>query len=100
MSWARGHIEQLRQGHTVAFRPRGQSMAGRIASGQRCTVEPLQGRAPQANEIVLCTVHGAHYLHLVKAVQQDRYLIGNNRGGINGWVGLTQIHGRCVRIED
>lgn len=42
---------------------------------------------------------GAQYLHLVKAVQGDRFQIGNNRGGINGWVTLRQIFGRLTAVE-
>ena len=76
-------------------------MVGKIASGQLCTVEPLTpDRPPQVGEIVLCTVNGQQYLHLVKAERGGRYQIGNNRGGINGWAGLGQIHGRCIGVED
>jgi hypothetical protein len=42
---------------------------------------------------------GREYLHLVKARQGDRYLIGNNRGGINGWVGRRAIFGIATRVE-
>lgn len=48
-------------------------------------------------------MQGAQYLHLVKAVRtdggDDRYQIGNNRGGINGWIGRAQVYGRLVRVE-
>lgn len=91
MGWATGHIARLQSGETVSFRPRGQSMAGRIESGQFCTVEPLGDRTPATGDIVLCKVNGAHYLHFVKAVQGTRYLIGNSRGGVNGWIGLNAI---------
>jgi hypothetical protein len=52
-------------------------------------------------DIVLCKVKGAQYLHLVKAVRaadggDARYQIGNNRGGINGWIGRAQIYGRLL----
>lgn len=101
MGWASHYIAQLREGHSVDFRPHGNSMVGKISSGQLCTVEPLKtGQPPQVGDIVLCTVRGNQYLHLIKAERGGRYQIGNNRGGINGWVGLAQIHGRCVRVED
>lgn len=29
----------------------------------------------------------------------ERLLIGNNRGGTNGWVGRHALHGRAIRIE-
>ena len=36
MGWAARHIEKLRAGGTVSFRPRGNSMSGKIESGQLC----------------------------------------------------------------
>jgi hypothetical protein len=100
VGWALGHIERLRRGETVSFRPRGHSMRGRIESGQLCTVAPIDAATLEVGDIVLCKVGGNEYLHIVKAIQDGRYQIGNNRGLINGWVGANGIYGRCVRIED
>jgi hypothetical protein len=36
---------------------------------------------------------------VIKAVDGRRFLIGNNRGGINGWVGPHAIYGIATRIE-
>ena len=99
MGWATGHIERLRAGETVSFRPRGNSMAGKIESGQLCTVEPVDPAALAVGDIVLCKVNGQEYLHLVKAVQGPRFQIGNNRGKINGWVTANAIFGRCIAVE-
>ena len=44
-------------------------------------------------------VRGTDYLHLIKAIQGDRFLIGNNRGGTNGWVGANCIYGIATKIE-
>ncbi len=98
MGWASHYIEKLQKGETVSFRPRGGSMKGKIESGQLVTVAPID-RTLEVGDIVLCRVSGNEYLHLVKAIDGDRYQIGNNRGGINGWVGKTAIFGHCVRIE-
>jgi hypothetical protein len=99
MGWATGHIEKLRKGETVSFRPRGNSMAGKIESGQLCTVEPIVV-ALKVGDVVLCKVNGREYLHLIKAIQGPRFQIGNNRGRINGWVTASAIFGKCVRVED
>jgi len=100
MGWASGHIERLKCGETVSFRPRGGSMTGRIESGQLCTVEPIADVATlQVDEIVLCRVHGAEYLHLIKAIAHGRFQIGNNKGYVNGWIGPNDLFGRCVRVE-
>jgi hypothetical protein len=44
-------------------------------------------------------VKGAQYLHLIKAIQGERFQIGNNRGGINGWITQRQIFGRLIAVE-
>lgn len=98
MSWAIRHIEKLRRGETVSFRPRGDSMSGRIESGQLCTVAPVYVERLQVNDVVLCRVRGADYLHLIKARRIGQFLIGNNRGGINGWISAGAIYGRLVGV--
>lgn len=98
MGWATGYIGKLQEGETVSFRPRGNSMRGKIESGQLCTVSPVTGGI-EVGDIVLCKVAGKQYLHLVKAIQGDRYQIGNNRGHINGWVGRNCIFGKLVKVE-
>lgn len=100
MGWASAYIEKLRRGETVAFRPRGNSMSGKIESGQLCTVEPVDADAVSVGDIVLCKVNGREYLHLVKAIQGKRFQIGNNRGRINGWISAGAIYGRCCRIDE
>jgi hypothetical protein len=100
MGWALQHITKLKNGETVSFRPRGNSMTGKIESGQLCTVQPVDPTTIEVGDIVLCKVNGNDYLHLVKAKQGPRFQIGNNRGRINGWVTANSIYGRCVRIEE
>lgn len=71
-------------------------MTGKVNDGQLVTVAPL-GSPPVVGEVVLCKVNGREYLHLVKAVRGNQYLIGNNRGGTNGWT--TRVYGRLVKVE-
>lgn len=99
MGWATAYIEQLKAGETVSFRPRGNSMTGKIESGQLCTVVPVDPVALAIGDIVLCKVGRSEYLHLVKAIDGERFQIGNNRGRINGWITGEAIFGRCIRIE-
>ena len=99
MGWALHYIEKLKQGESVAFRPRGNSMVGKIESGQLCTVVPVAPAELAVGDIVLCKVNGNEYLHLVKAIQGPRFQIGNNRGLINGWITARSIFGRCIRVE-
>lgn len=97
MGWATTHINRLIMGETIQFRPRGSSMTGRVEDGQLCTVEPASVYTVAVGDVVLCKVNGRQYLHLVKAVQPGRCLIGNNRGLVNGWTG--QVFGKLVRVE-
>lgn len=100
MSWATPYITKLLDGETVSFRPVGRSMSPRIESGQLCTLEPVAAETLAVGDIVLCQVGEAQYLHFVKAIDSGRYQIGNNRGGINGWVGPDAIFGRLSRVQD
>lgn len=98
MGWASHYIEKLKDGETVQFRPRGNSMTGKVNSGQLVTVKPVD--TIEVGDIVLCKVNGAQYLHLVKAIQGKRFQIGNNKGHINGWISRRGIFGKCVKVED
>ena len=100
MGWASRHIALLAAGQSVSFRPRGSSMSGRIEQGQLVTVVPFREDDPvEVGDVVLCTVRGVQYLHLVKAVGQDgQYLIGNNRNFVNGWT--KRIHGKVTSVRD
>lgn len=75
-------------------------MTGKIESGQLCTVEPVNHERLQVGDIVLCKVNGNEHLHLIKAIQGERFQIGNNRGRINGWISAGSLFGKCVRVED
>lgn len=102
MSWATRTIEALAAGEIAQCRPHGGSMRGRIESGQLVTLDPR--REPQIDDAVLCRCKGSVYVHLVKAMRghgpQQRFLIGNNRGGLNGWVVRAAIYGVVVAVED
>lgn len=102
MGWAKNHIEKLRAGQTVSFRPSGNSMRPLVNDGDLVTVSPDLS-ALKAGSVVLCRVKGREYLHLVKAVRTEGegrlFLIGNNKGGINGWVGIDNIFGKALTVE-
>jgi hypothetical protein len=99
MSWAQHAKEALRRGETVRIRPRGYSMIGKVNNGDLVILAPCEPTDLVVGDIVLVRVHGTDYLHLIKAVQQTRFLIGNNRGGINGWVGPQAIYGKAIKVE-
>jgi SOS-response transcriptional repressor LexA len=99
MGWASFAIEALKKGETVKIRPRGDSMRGKVNSGDLVTLEPTTPDKLKVGDIVLVKVNGNVYLHLIKAINGLRFQIGNNRGGINGWVGANSIYGIATHIE-
>jgi len=103
VGWAAEHIEKLKRGEIVSFRPKGNSMEPRIASGMLCTLAPIGDEEIRAGTIVLCKVGGREFLHQVKVVRHERggerFQIGNNKGGINGWIGKDSIFGRVVSVD-
>jgi hypothetical protein len=102
MSWATQYITILQSGQTVQLRPHGNSMQGRIESGQLVTLDPITiDTTLVVGDIVLTKVNGKQFLHLIKAIGSDgRFQIGNNKGHVNGWCTLSSIFGKCVAIQD
>ena len=74
-------------------------MAGLINSGDLVTVAPIGEKLIEVGDIVLCTVNGSDYLHIVKALQGSQCQIGNNRGRINGWTNLSKVYGKVTAVE-
>jgi hypothetical protein len=96
MNWDQ-HKEDLTNGKSVEFRPKGNSMSPKIESGQLVKVEPIKDYGKiKKDDIVFCKVKGHYYVHLVQAVQQKNgvssFKIGNNKGRTNGWVTEGQIN--------
>jgi Peptidase S24-like len=99
MSWVSDAIEALRDGKQVVVRPRGGSMRGRIEDGQAVTLAPVEPSEVRVDDIALVRWKGNVLLHLVKEVDGDRVLIGNNVGKINGWAMRTDILGRVIDVH-
>jgi hypothetical protein len=99
MSWAKYAIEALGKGQVVQVKPRGHSMRGKVNDGDVVTLAPCDPAGLEVGDIVLVRVRGNDYLHLIKAMDRGRFFIGNNRGGVNGWVGANCIYGIATKIE-
>lgn len=96
MTWATHHIARLKAGETVTFKtPNGRSMIPRVNPKQVVTCAPITS-PPTKGDVVLCKVGRAQCLHLVSAVQGDRFQISNNHGHVNGWITLSGIFGKLV----
>lgn len=67
-----------------------------IKSGQDHELTPCKIEDVKKGDIVYCKVNGKFYTHLVKAVGDQGALIGNNRGGTNGWT--KKVYGKVTRV--
>jgi phage repressor protein C with HTH and peptisase S24 domain len=91
--------DKLSTGETVQCRPRGSSMLPRIKSGQLITISPDVSDLHKG-DIVFAKVNGKYYVHLLTAIQGERYQISNNHGFVNGWVGKNGLFGKVTKVED
>lgn len=90
-------LEKLQKGETFITSEKGNSMVPLIKSGQDHRLEPTTWEQCEEGDIVYCKVKGNFYTHLVKSKNEDRgLLIGNNRGGINGWT--KQVYGKVIEV--
>jgi SOS-response transcriptional repressor LexA len=74
-------------------------MKGKVNDGDLVTLDPCSRENLEVGDIVLVKIRGRVYLHLIKAKSKGRFLIGNNRGGTNGWVSANSIYGVAIQIE-
>ena len=100
MSWAKRARKTLQKGEKTTVKPRGHSMEPLVMDGATVTLEPISDPSTvKKGDIVLCRVRGRDYLHLVKATRYGKqWLIGNNRGHDNGWVGPHSLFGKATEI--
>lgn len=100
MGWVNDAAKELVAGRAVKVRPFGGSMRGRIESGQLVTLAPVVRSDICVGDVVLVQWKNNYLLHLVLQMEQERLLIGNNIGKVNGWVSVEALRGKVVAIED
>lgn len=84
-------------GESFATSEKGNSMQPLINSGQEHILSPVIWQNCEVGDVVYCKVRGNFYTHLVKSKNNNTgLLIGNNKGGINGWT--KQVYGRVSKI--
>lgn len=90
-------IEKLLNGETFITKEKGNSMVPIIKSNQEHKLAPAKWEDLEIGDIAFCKVKGSLYTHLVKAKDINKgVLIGNNKGGINGWT--KQVFGKVIEI--
>jgi len=91
-------IAELKAGRPVVHVGHGNSMTPKLHSGDRMLIAPIaEGEKLERGDIVLCTVKGSTFTHLVNGVQPNRYQIANNHGRVNGWCHESKVYGKVVR---
>jgi hypothetical protein len=100
MGWVNDARDGLLAGRTVQVRPVGGSMRGRIESGQLVTLAPVDPADVRVDDAVFVAWKGNYLLHLVKEIDGERVLIGNNVGKLNGWVQRSAVIGKVVAVGD
>ena len=98
MGWVNFARQELQLGKNVTIKPHGGSMRGKINSGDKVILTPADPEDIRVGDIVLVKVKGNVFLHLVKAIQGIRLLIGNNVGKINGWTSPSSVYGIAIEI--
>jgi hypothetical protein len=90
-------LERLQDGETFITSEKGNSMVPLIHSGQEHKIQPTTIDEVEVGDIVYCKVKGRYFTHLVKAKNPEKgCLIGNNKGGINGWT--RNIYGKVIEV--
>jgi len=92
--------KELAAGRQVEMQPFGGSMRGRIESGQLVTLAPVKPSDIRVDDVVLVEWRGNFLLHLVKDVEGDQLLIGNNLGKVNGYVPSSAAIGKVISVRD
>jgi len=93
MNWKQ---EKLGKGETFITSEKGNSMSPIIKSGQDHRLAPVKLEDCKMGDVVFCKVKGHYYTHLVKGKGERGLLIGNNKGGVNGWT--KQVYGKVIEI--
>ena len=74
-------------------------MKGRIADRSLVTLKPCDPEKLIEGDAVLVWVGDRDTLHLIKKIEGGRFLIGDNRGNIDGWVKASDIYGIVVDVK-
>lgn len=92
-------VKQLKEKGILVIRPAGNSMTPLIQSKQQVTITTNENEYKKG-DIVFAKVKGRYYIHLISAIQNERYQISNNHGHVNGWTTKDKIFGKVTKIEN
>lgn len=93
-------LKTLLEKGEVTWKPRGNSMTPKIESGDQVVIKKLSPKLLKVGDAVYAKVKGSYYLHLLTAIDKDRYQISNNHGHVNGWANADSVFGLCTQVKD
>ncbi|MDJ1497478.1 hypothetical protein QNI19_31355 [Cytophagaceae bacterium DM2B3-1] len=99
MSWVKQALEQLKSNGTCTIYPTGNSMRGKIESGQEVCLTNKTLDELKVGDIVFIRWKGNYLLHLILEIKEDQILIGNNLGKVNGWINRRDVLARMDEIN-
>jgi len=96
-------LEALKEGKSYTWTiPDGGNLASMreaVKHGQTLTMSPIVNPSEiQVGDFVLVKWHQSDIFHIVGEIQDERFLIVNSLGKVNGWVSAKEILGRVTKI--
>ncbi|HRQ22873.1 MAG TPA: hypothetical protein PLF42_05505, partial [Anaerolineales bacterium] len=96
-------LEALKEGKSYTWTiPDGGNLASMreaVKHGQTLTMSPIANpNEIQVGDFVLVKWHQSDIFHIVGEIQDERFLIVNSLGKVNGWVSAKEILGRVTKI--
>jgi hypothetical protein len=100
MSWIKEALTQLQMNGQCIIYPIGNSMRGRIESGQRVAMTNQRLEELRVGDVVFIRWKGNYLLHLILEIQANQLLIGNNVGKVNGWIDRKNVLAKAIQIGE
>jgi hypothetical protein len=93
-------IKILEEKGEITIRCNGNSMQPIIQSREAIHLRRVDHKQLRVGDAVFCKINKNYQVHLITAIDKDRFQISNNKGWVNGWVNSKNIFGLAVQIED
>lgn len=93
-------IKVLEDAGEIIIRCNGNSMRPIIAPKEAIHLKRVIPAQIREGDAVFCRINGNLQVHLVSAIDKERFQISNNKGHVNGWIRASSIFGLAVQIED
>lgn len=93
-------IKILEEKGECVIRCNGKSMLPIIAPNESIHLKKVSHQQLRVGDAVFVRIKSNLQVHLISAIDKDRFQISNNHNFVNGWVGANSIYGLATQIED